>query len=291
MQPSSKKLFQTNAHPKVMGILNVTPDSFAQVGRTQNIDEALNHVAKMIDAGVDIVDIGAEPTNPTVHPVVSLQEEMDRLLPILEALRQEFDVPLSIDTSKPEIMRLAIQSGVSLINDVRALRVPGALDVIAKSDVAVCLMHMAYPDGNVPAVSPYANKDIVPIVKNFLAERLAVCAEHNIARERIILDPGIGSVNFGKNCRENLTLLARLDEIKALGLPVLVGVSRKAFIGEILNRPAEGRLYGTIAANLMAALHGADIIRVHDVLENIEALKVMRAILHTRQLKNLQDTN
>ncbi len=264
-----------------MGILNLSSDSFSSIGRAHTLSDALLYAEKMVQAGVDIIDVGAEPTNPKVHPITSTQQEIDLILPVLEALREAFDVPLSVDTSKPEVMRLAIREGVSLINDVRALRHPGAIEVIADSAVTVCLMHMAYPNGDAPNPLPENKNDIVAIVKCFLEERLSVCAQYGIGRERIILDPGIGSGSFGKTCQQNLVLLSRLNELKLLGLPLLVGVSRKTFIGEITNRPVNERLYGTIAANVMAILHGADIIRVHDVAENLDALKVVRAILDT----------
>jgi dihydropteroate synthase len=322
------------SQPQVMGILNITPNSFSQVGRFLSLDEALKHAEQMVADGATLIDIGGEPTNPGVHPVVSLQQELDRVIPVVEALSKRLPVVLSVDTSKPEVMCEALKHGVGLINDVRALRQPGAVEVVAEFQVPVCLMHMEFPEGNAPdslraatypqnparsvgpksAIQPTnsqrpaacprdpawsvgaknttqptntippllegsnTQEDILIHIKNFLLERVAVCVKAGIARDRILLDPGIGGGNFGKNLPQNLTILARLGELTALGFPLLIGVSRKLFVGELLNLPIEERLYGSLAAATVAVMNGASIIRAHDVKETVHAVKMAAAI-------------
>jgi dihydropteroate synthase len=263
--------------PQVMGILNITPDSFSEVGRVTSPKQALAHAQRLVSEGATIIDVGGEPTNPSVHLDISVQEELDRVMPVIELLTRELSVPISVDTSKALVMAEAIKQGVHLINDVRALREPAALDVVTKSDVAVCLMHMRYPYG-VSLQPVVGDEDIVITVKDFLEQRVQACIAAGISLDRIIVDPGIGHGNFGKNLAQNLHLLKELAQFKKLNLPILVGVSRKTFIGELLGAAVSERLHGSIAAALMAVLQGASIIRVHDVKATVDALKVMVAI-------------
>lgn len=231
----------------------------------------------MVSDGAAMIDIGAEPTNPGVHPVISLQEELDQVIPFIEALAARIAVPISVDTSKPEVMREAVLAGAGFINDVRALQYPGALEIAAQAQVPVCLMHMAFSHGKPLDVS-HTDADIVTTVANFLRARIEACVAAGIARDSIVIDPGIGGGSFGKDLPQNLNLLARLPELKTLNAPLLVGISRKSFIGELLNLPVEERLYGSLAAAVMAVNNGAAIIRAHDVRATVEAVKVAAAI-------------
>ncbi|HVV68707.1 MAG TPA: dihydropteroate synthase [Gammaproteobacteria bacterium] len=265
--------------PCVMGILNITPNSFSAVGRFQSVDQAVNHAKQMVADGAAIIDVGGEPTNPGVHPVVSLQEELERVIPVITALARELSVPISIDTSKPEVMREAVLAGAGFINDVRALREPGALEVALQLGAAICIMHMSFPYGKDVAVAADP-LGVFPIdsVSEFLQQRLEICESAGIPRSQIVIDPGIGSGNFGKDLQQNLQLLAHLHKFRKLGVPILVGVSRKMFIGELLDLPAEERLYGSLAAAAIAVNNGASIIRAHDVKATVEAIKVAGAI-------------
>lgn len=269
-------------HPQVMGILNVTPDSFSEVGRFVDKDQAIRHAQQMWQEGAAIIDIGGEPTNPNVHPIVSIQEELDRVMPVIEALRQELPILLSVDTSKPEVMREAIALGVHFINDVRALQDPRALAVVAQSQVGVCLMHMGYPEGKPAGITTnvLAN-DPVETIYDFLKQRTQACLAAGIDRDRIVVDPGIGHGNFGKNLSQNLQLLARLAEFKTLHAPILIGVSRKTFLGELLEIPVDQRLVASVTAAVLAVQQGAAIIRVHDVRPTVEALKIAAAIINS----------
>lgn len=292
------------SHPQIMGILNITPNSFCPVGRFLSVEHALAYAEQMVAEGAAIIDVGGEPTNPGVHPIVSLQEELGRVIPVVEILARTLPVPISVDTSKPEVMREAIVHGAGFINDVRALQHPGALKVVAETQVAVCLMHMGAletetgeslpqqipPPPKEGASTPFFkggnsckgggnNSLIVSAVKNFLQVRIDVCLAAGIQREQIVLDPGIGGGHFGKNLAQNLQLLAHLDKFQTFQLPLLVGVSRKSFIGELLNLPVEERLYGSLAAAVMAVVRGATIIRTHDVKATVEAVKIADAIL------------
>jgi dihydropteroate synthase len=265
--------------PQIMGIVNITPDSATTVGRFMHPEQALQHASKMMAEGATIIDVGAEATNPQLNPCISTQEELDRLLPALEILTRELDVLFSVDTSKPEVMTEAVKCGVNIINDVRALRMEGALSTVAKLNVPVCLMHMRYPYGKpstTVAIQP--DQNIIPEVKTFLQERITACMTAGIAADKIIIDPGIGHGNFGKNLQENLILLQRLSELRELGFPILVCASRKTFIGELLDLPIPARLTGSLAAAVVAVMNGASIIRVHDVKETAEAMRVVAAI-------------
>jgi len=263
--------------PRVMGILNVTPDSFADGGSYANAGSALAHARTLLADGADILDVGGESTRPGAEPV-SEQQELDRVLPLVEQLRVECDeraVPISVDTCKAGVMLAAIAAGASMINDVAALRSRGALQVVADSSTpaAVCLMHMR----GEPATMQHATNydDVVTEVAQFLHARVAACLAAGIDRERIVVDPGFG---FGKTVEHNLALLRRLPEIVALGYPVLVGLSRKSTIGALTGRDVGERMAGSIAAALAAVARGAAIVRVHDVRETVDALKIWHAI-------------
>lgn len=264
----------STARTQVMGILNVTPDSFSDGGQFNNLDAALKQAEAMIQAGVDIIDIGGESTRPGAQDI-SLEEELNRVVPVIAALRERFEVPLSIDTSKPQVMQAALQYQVEIINDIRALQELGALEVCAKSEALVCLMHMQGQPRTMQQAPQYQN--VVQEVTDFFQERINACVQAGIARERLILDPGFG---FGKNLEHNLTLFQQLPTFQRFNLPVLVGVSRKAMIGDLLGgRPAAERLQGSVAAAVIAAVKGAKIVRVHDVTATVEALKIVQAVL------------
>jgi dihydropteroate synthase len=270
------------SNPKIMGVINLTPDSFSAVGRYhQNPEQALSYAQQLIAEGADILDLGAEPTNPGLHPCVSLQEELDRLIPALELIAKETDIPVSIDTSKPEVMTEALKHGVSIINDVRALRREGALEAIADSNAMVCLMHMSYPEGKPEHIQYEEFKpDVMTVVIDFLKERVEVCEAAGIVRERIILDPGLGFGNFGKNTKDNLEILKHLSQLRALNFPILIGASRKTFIGELVKKPVEERLAGSLAIAALAVYNGAKIIRTHDVKETKDAVIIASEMLH-----------
>lgn len=259
---------------QVMGILNVTPDSFSDGGRFCELDTALRQAESMIQEGVDIIDIGGESTRPSAQDV-SVDEELDRVIPVIAAIRERFDIPISVDTSKPEVMQAALQYKVEVINDVRALQEQGALAACAKADALVCLMHMQGQPRTMQQAPYYV--DVVQSVAGFFQERIDACVQAGIARERIILDPGFG---FGKNLEHNLILFKQLPVFQSFNLPILVGVSRKGMIGALLNgRSAAERMQGSVAAAVMAAVKGAKIVRVHDVLATVDALKIAQAVL------------
>lgn len=254
-----------------MGIVNVTPDSFSDGGHFQQTQQAVGHALQLAEQGADILDVGGESTRPGAA-LVPEDEELRRVIPVLEAL-VKYKLPVSIDTRKPRVMREAIQCGASMINDVMALREPGALEAIANSDVAVCLMHMQ----NIPQtmqVEP-SYQDVVTEVCDFLVRRIAACELLGIDRSRIVIDPGFG---FGKTLAHNLELLRRLDEIAALGVPVLAGMSRKSMLGALTGRPVEQREYAGVAAHVLALQRGARILRVHDVAAMRDAITVFQAI-------------
>lgn len=268
--------------PKVMGILNITPDSFSTVGRYLSPREALKYAKQMVADGAAIIDIGAEATNPQLTPNLTLDEELHRLLPVLELLQGEIPLPISVDTSKPEVMYEAVQLGASMINDVRALTRPGALAMAAQLQTVVCLMHMGYPDGKPESLNDLTKDneiDIVTTIKAFLSERITACLNAGIRREHIIIDPGIGHGNFGKNLKQNLRLLAHLADLQTFDLPILVGLSRKTFIGEVLDVSSEERVFGSIASAVMAVERGASLIRVHDVKATVQAIQLLTAIM------------
>ncbi len=255
----------------VMGVLNVTPDSFSDGGRFIQRDAALRQAQRMLDDGAAIIDVGGESTRPGAAPV-SCQQECDRVLPVVEALVRELGALVSVDTSTAEVMREAAGLGAGLINDVRALRRPGALEAAAATGLPVCLMHMQGEPGTMQEAPRYA--DVVDEVADFLAARMAAAEAAGIPADRLLLDPGFG---FGKTDAHNLRLLAKLPRFGDLGRPLLVGLSRKSMIGRITGRPVEERLAGSISLALMAAERGAHILRVHDVRETVDALALLQA--------------
>ncbi len=259
--------------PNIMGIVNVTPDSFSDGGKYVSTDLAVEHALQLIAEGADILDIGGESTRPGAEPV-SLQEELRRVIPVIEVLSQVTTVPLSIDTYKPEVMRAAIEAGVDIVNDICALREPGALDIVANSNAGVCLMHMQ----GVPQtmqLNPVYN-DVVEEVRQFLADRAEACLAKGIAKERILLDPGFG---FGKTTAHNVALIQHLDRLNTLGYPLLVGLSRKSVLGRIAGGDEQQRLHAGLAASVISVMKGAKIVRVHDVKATVDALKVVAAVI------------
>lgn len=257
---------------KVMGILNVTPDSFSDGGQFTCFDSALKQVDQMILNGVDIIDIGGESTRPGAVDV-SVKDEISRVIPLLKVIKSRFDIDVSIDTSKAEVMEEAISYGADMINDVRALQNNGCLDIVAQSEIEVCLMHMQGMPRTMQENPQY--NDIIGDILEFFRQRIQVCEESGISKERLILDPGFG---FGKTVEHNYEALARFDEFSALGLPVLAGISRKSMIGNLLKRDVNERLAGSLAAAIVAVQQGASIIRVHDVKESADALNILKAV-------------
>ena len=260
------------SQPQVMGILNVTPDSFSDGGRFIGGDAALSHARAMVEAGAAIIDIGGESTRPGAAPV-SVQQELDRVIPVIEAVRAEHPVVISVDTSKPAVMRAAVAAGAGFINDVRALREPGALEAAAASGVPVCLMHMQGEPRSMQQQPQY--QDVVAEVRAFLLDRAAACHAVGIPRERIVLDPGFG---FGKTVAHNLQLLKHLPILVETGHAVLAGLSRKSLIGSVLGLPVEQRLQPSVALAVLAVWQGARIVRVHDVAATVQAVRMCAAV-------------
>ncbi|MCG7912271.1 MAG: dihydropteroate synthase [Candidatus Thiodiazotropha lotti] len=261
------------SQPQVMGILNLTPDSFSDGGRFTARDAAIKHAMQMIDEGAAIIDVGGESTRPGAQPVTA-QQEMDRVIPLIETLAGEIPLPISVDTSKAEVMREAVSAGAGMINDVMALRDSGALEAAAEAAVPVCLMHMQGEPRTMQCNPHY--DDVVDDVKTFLQQRLDACVASGIPQDRLIVDPGFG---FGKTLPHNLALLDGLQNLEQLGVPLLVGISRKSMIGALLGeRAVEERLYGSLAAAVMAAMKGSAILRVHDVQATVDALKIVSAV-------------
>ncbi|MGV2987379.1 dihydropteroate synthase [Vibrio sp. E150_011] len=255
--------------PQVMGILNVTPDSFSDGGKFNSIENALVQAASMIQSGVSIIDVGGESTRPGA-PEVTLEEELARVIPVIKAIREQSDVWISIDTSKAEVMRAAVDAGADIINDVRALQEPGALEVAAAANVPICLMHMQGQPKTMQANPSY--DDLLGDVQVFLEERVAACEAVGIKREKLILDPGFG---FGKTLDHNYHLLAHLDKFQQFGLPVLAGMSRKSMIFKLLDKMPHDTMVGSVTCAALAAIKGAQIIRVHDTQETIEAMAIV----------------
>ncbi|HEY4340918.1 MAG TPA: dihydropteroate synthase [Steroidobacteraceae bacterium] len=260
------------SRPKVMGVLNVTPDSFSDGGRFVDHARALEQAQRMIEAGAAIIDVGGESTRPGA-PAVSVEEELRRVIPVVERLARGGHAVVSVDTSTPEVILAAVAAGATLINDVRALQRPGALEAVAASDCAVCVMHMRGEPQTMQQRPEYS--DVVAEVKLFLQARVGACESAGIDRERILIDPGFG---FGKTVAHNLALVRQLPELLALRLPVMMGMSRKSTIAVITGRPDGGRLAGSLALAVAAVLRGAHIIRAHDVAETVDALKVAHAV-------------
>ena len=270
------------SHPHVMGILNVTPDSFSDGGTHNSLVEAVKHANLMINAGATIIDIGGESTRPGALEV-SVEEELARVIPVVEAVAQRFEVWISVDTSKPEVIRESARAGAHIINDIRSLTEPGALEAAAQSGLPVCLMHMQGQPKTMQEAPKY--NDVFADVVRFFTEHIVRCEQAGIAKEKLLLDPGFG---FGKNLTHNYELLARLGEFHRFGLPLLVGMSRKSMIGQLLNVGPTERLNGSLACAVIAAMQGAQIIRVHDVKETVEALRVVEATLSTKENKRYE---
>ena len=260
------------SRPVVMGVLNITSDSFSDGGRYNNLDAALTHARAMVTAGAGIIDVGGESTRPGAAPV-PLQQELDRVLPVIEALRGDVDAVISVDTMKPQVMRAAIGAGAGLVNDVLALQAPGAVEVVAQSPAAVCLMHMQGSPQTMQQSPSYSNT--VAEVQAFLQQRAAACRAAGMAAERIAIDPGFG---FGKSLQHNMELLAGLAELAAGEYPLLVGLSRKSILGKLLGRPVQERLAGSLALATIAVMNGARIVRSHDVAETCDAVAVAWAV-------------
>ncbi|EIF2701814.1 MULTISPECIES: dihydropteroate synthase [Vibrio] len=257
------------SRPHVMAILNVTPDSFSDGGKYNSIELALAQVDKMIKAGVSIVDVGGESTRPGA-PDVSLEEELRRVVPVIKAIREKYDVWISVDTSKAEVMRQAIDAGADLINDIRSLQEPGALEVAAEANLPICLMHMKGQPRTMQ-VDPHYD-DLMGDVSAFLEERIAACEAAGIDKSQLILDPGFG---FGKTIEHNYHMLAHLEKFHEFGLPILAGMSRKSMVFKLLDKPAAECTNASVVCATIAAMKGAQIIRVHDFEETIEAMKVV----------------
>lgn len=257
--------------PLIMGIVNTTPDSFSDGGRLGSAEAAVRHALQLRDDGADILDIGGESTRPGAEPV-SADEEMARVLPVVEALAARGCV-VSIDTKKPEVMRAALDAGAVMVNDVLALRAPGALEVVAASGAAICLMHMRGEPENMQQAPEYT--DVVAEVKGFLQERIRACTQAGIANERLVIDPGFG---FGKTLAHNLTLLRQLGELREFGVPVMAGMSRKTMLGTLTGRDVGAREFAGVAAHLAAVARGARLVRVHDVSAMRDALTIWNAV-------------
>jgi len=260
------------SRPAVMGILNVTPDSFSDGGVFLSPQKAVAQALRMAEEGADIIDIGGESTRPGARPV-SAQEEIDRVVPVIAAVREKTRLPISIDTSKPGVMRAAVAAGAGFINDVRALRTEGTLEAAAELNVPVCLMHMQGEPRTMQDDPRYA--DVVGEVRDFLKERRDACMNAGIPAARIVVDPGFG---FGKTLEHNLELLRGLKKLQSLGAPILAGLSRKSMIGKALGLPVERRLHASVALAVMAVQNGARIVRVHDVGPTVEALRMWVAV-------------
>lgn len=257
-----------------MAILNVTPDSFSDGGKYHSIDLAMAQVEKMIAAGVSIIDVGGESTRPGA-PEVSLEEELKRVIPVVQAIRKKYDVWISVDTSKAEVMRQSVAAGADLINDIRSLTEPGAMEVAAEANLPVCIMHMKGEPKTMQQNPQY--NDLMQEVEEFLTERISACESAGIARENIILDPGFG---FGKTVEHNYHMLAHLEKFHKFGLPVLAGLSRKSMIFKVLDKPAAECTNASVVCATVAAMKGAQIIRVHDFEETLEAMKLVEMTLN-----------
>lgn len=258
----------------VMGILNVTPDSFSDGGRFSQRDEALRHAEAMVAAGATLIDVGGESTRPGARPV-SVTEELERVAPMVEAIHRHLDVVVSVDTSTPAVMREAARLGAGLINDVRALERDGALDAAAATGLPVCLMHMRGEPGTMQDDPHYEN--VTQDVARYLQQRMVACANAGIEADRVVLDPGFG---FAKTLAHNLSLFKHLEALHRLGRPLLVGVSRKSMIGLTLERPVDERLYGSLALAALAVTKGASILRVHDVAQTVDVVRMIAAVQH-----------
>ncbi len=261
-----------SAPASIMGVLNITPDSFSDGGECFNVNDAITNAKQMIAQGVDIIDVGGESTRPGAK-AVSETDEISRVIPVIKALADEIDIPISIDTSKPQVMKLAVEAGASIVNDVNALQADGAIEMVASLQVDVCLMHMQGSPRTMQKNPEYTN--VVDDIQQFFQQRIDACIKAGILRDKIILDPGFG---FGKTLEHNLEILRRFDEFKCFGLRLLAGLSRKSMIGALLNdRDVKGRVVGSVTGAIIAVQNGANIVRVHDVLETNDALSILQA--------------
>lgn len=260
------------SRPQIMGILNFTPDSFSDSGRFFTLDKALFQVEKMLNEGAEIIDIGGESTRPNAQ-IISLDEELNRVVPLVEAVRKRFDCLISVDSSKAEVFRQSAQAGADMLNDIRALQEPNALETAAELGLPVCLMHMQGTPQTMQQQPEY--DDVLEEVGDFLNQRIFACLTAGIAKEHIILDVGFG---FGKTVQHNYQLLKHLNLFVQSGYPVLAGLSRKSMIGAVLDKPVDQRVIGSVAGALLAVQHGAKIVRVHDVAETADALKIWQAM-------------
>ena len=270
--PASLSRALAARRPLVCGILNVTPDSFSDGGRFDSLDRAVEHGRTLAAEGADLIDIGGESTRPGSRPP-TVAEELDRVVPVVEALGRQVPVPLSVDTSRPEVMRAAVAAGASMVNDVRALQRPGALEAAAQLGVPVCLTHMQRSPETMQEDPRY--RDVVIDVRTFLAERIGACLDAGVRPEHVVVDPGFG---FGKTLSHNVALLASLDAFTGLGVPVMVGLSRKSMLGQLTGRTVRDRLPGSLAAALLAVQRGASVLRVHDVAATRDVLAVLEAV-------------
>lgn len=259
--------------PKIMGILNFTPDSFSDSGKFFTLDKALFQVEKMLNDGAEIIDIGGESTRPNAE-IITLDEELNRVVPLVEAVRKRFDCLISVDSSKAEVFRQSAQVGADILNDIRALQEPNALDTAAELGLPVCLMHMQGTPQTMQQQPDY--EDVVEEVGDFLNQRIFACLTAGIPKEHIILDVGFG---FGKTVQHNYQLLKHLNVFAQSGYPVLAGLSRKSMIGAVLDKPVDQRVIGSVAGALLSVQNGAKILRVHDVAETADALKIWRAMV------------
>jgi dihydropteroate synthase len=257
---------------QVMGVINTTPDSFSDGGRFDSFDKAFAHARQLIGEGVDILDIGGESTRPGSQQV-DLEQELARTVPLIKAIREISDIPISIDTSKPGVMQAAVNAGATMINSIWALQLDDSLQIAADLAVPVCLMHMQGTPETMQQNPRYTN--VVGEVLDFLKARMDAALDAGVAQQHIIVDPGFG---FGKTIEHNLLLLASLSVFRQLGVPVLAGLSRKSMIGKILDKPADQRLYGSLSVAVMAAMLGVDILRVHDVAETLDAIAMVKAL-------------
>ena len=264
------------SYPRIMGVLNVTPDSFSDGGDFIAPEKAIARAREMVEEGAAIIDVGGESTRPGAPPV-SLEDELQRVIPVIEALHAAVSVPISIDTRKPEVMQAAVAAGAGLINDVNALQEPGAVEMAASLEVPVCLMHMQGIPETMQDTPTY--NDVVDEVTAFLQARADVCMQHGISKERILLDPGFG---FGKTTTHNLLLLQQLQRLVESGFPVLVGLSRKSLIGKVLELPVDKRLYPGVALAVLAVWTGAALVRCHDVQATREAIEMCQAVRDVR---------
>lgn len=269
--------------PHVMGIINLAPDSFSAKGRFSTASAVLDYAEQITAEGASIIDLGAEPTNPNLQTQTSAELELERLLPVLALLTKHLNLLISIDTSKPQVMKACVERGAHMINDVRGLQMPGALTTAAESGAAVCVMHMRYPNGIPETGITFDDSDDnftwLSDIKIFLEMQTTICCDAGFEAQRLLVDPGIGYGSFGKSTSQNCSLLQNLAFFQDLGYPLLVGPSRKTFIGDLLHEPEENRKAGSIGAAVVAALQGAHMIRVHDVKETVDAIAIARAII------------